>query len=340
MEYVEGIPLDSYIYKHGRVSSTDAERILVQIVSALKYLHSKNILHRDIKPQNFKIDNDGLVKMLDFGISKNEYTPKLTQMGFVVGTTEYMAPEQFDHKVEKKSDIWSLGVMTYEMLTASLPFESNNPITLRGQIVKAHFTDPRILVPQISEKLMSVIGKSLRTNTATRASAQEIEEILIGKQVAPKVEPVKKIQVNKIKLPSINPNSFKIGIQRKWIYGGIAFASIVAVVIIFSYRSGSSGSTGQKEDTAKPVNVSDIPDQKSVNVTETKVRIAVNNVQNAVIILPDGSQEPVPAELSGKPGKSYNVTLHADGFDDKLIPVTFLQTSKVYTYSLDKKNDE
>ncbi|MFI5187368.1 MAG: serine/threonine-protein kinase [Chitinophagales bacterium] len=341
MEYVEGISLDSYIYKHGRINSPEAEKILIQIVSALKYLHGKNILHRDVKPQNFKIENDGTVKMLDFGISKNEYTPKLTQLGFVVGTTEYMAPEQFEHKVEKKSDIWSLGVMAYEMLTGSLPFESNNPIALRNQIAKAKFTDPKILVPQISEKLIDLIDRSLKTNPSNRASAQEIEELLIGKEAVKKIEPEKKIQAEKkINLPALNPKSINITIQRKWIYAGISFIAIVVVIILFSYGSGSSKSSISRKDTIIPVGVSDIQDQNNVNSGFTKVRIAVNNVENAVIILPDSTRKSVPADLTGKPGESYNVILRADGFDDKLIPVTFVQTSKTYTYSLDKKTEE
>lgn len=336
MEYVEGVSLDSYIYKHGRLNSPETEKIVIQIVSALKYLHGKNILHRDIKPQNFKIENDGTVKMLDFGISKNEYTPKLTQMGFVVGTTEYMAPEQFEHKVEKKSDIWSLGVMAYEMLTGSLPFESNNPITLRSQIARAQFTDPKILVPQISEKLTALIGKSLKTNPTGRASAEEIEELLIGKQGAKKVQ-----AESKINLSAISSKSMNLSGQRKRIYGAIFFIAIVVLVILFSVRRSSPNNLQNKQDTLNPVSVHDNgPDQKIVNPELTKVSIAVNNVENAVIVLPDGTQKPVPTELEGKPGVSYNVTLRADGYDDKIIPVTFLQTSKIYTYSLDKKNNE
>ena len=122
--------------------------------------------------------------MLDFGISKNKYTPKLTQMGFVVGTTEYMAPEQFQQKVELKSDIWSLGVLAYELLTGYLPFEADNPVTLRSKIEHGGFTDPKVLVPQLSEKLKVFFDKSLRLNPSGRLSAAEIVTLFSNKHPA------------------------------------------------------------------------------------------------------------------------------------------------------------
>jgi len=337
MEYVEGVSLDSYIARNRKLNSEETEKILIQIVSALKYLHSKNILHRDIKPQNFKLEKDGTVKMLDFGISKNEYTPKLTQLGFVVGTTEYMAPEQFEHNVEKKSDVWSVGVMTYEMLTGTLPFESNNPISLRNQIVKAKFTNPKILVPQISDKLVDVIDKCLRTHPSGRPSAQELERMLTGKPEEKKQEekkfilPSPKISIKpRIHLPSVKISALKIPLKRPLIYGSIFVVAAILLIAVFSSRSSGPGPV-PKVDSIKPP-----PVQSAIL---SKVTIDVNNANDAVVILPDGTEKSLPAELTGKPGDSYNVVLRADGFRDKIIPIGFVQVSKTYTYSLDKKNE-
>jgi len=340
MEYVEGSSLDSYILRHGKIGSTETEKILAQIVSALKYLHAKNILHRDIKPQNFKIGSDGTVKMLDFGISKNEYTPKLTQLGFVVGTTEYMAPEQFEHKVELKSDIWSLGVMTYEMLTGHLPFESNNPVSLRTQIVKAKFTDPKILVPQISEKLSEVIVKSLKTNPSHRASAQEIDELLVGKQLVKKVLPEKPPGELKRFNKAINERYSNIPGQRKLIYGGIFV--VVALVIIISFSRKSSDGPGPVNNPGDTtVSVEKPPINAIIDKTKfSSVKIAVSNAADVEVVLPDATRKPVPIELTGKVGESYDVILKADGYIDKPVHISFLPTQTIYTYNLDKKTEE
>jgi len=115
---------------------------------------------------------------------------------------------------------------------------------------------------------------------------------------------------------------------------------VVTLIISFSYGSGSSHHSKNKNDSIISVDEPEVPEQKIVNTEFTKVQIDVNNVNNAEIILSDGTHKPVPAEFSGKPGESYNVTLHADGYEDKVIPITFVQTSKVYTYSLDKKTDQ
>lgn len=323
MEYVEGVSLDSYIFRQGRVSNEETEKILLQIASALKYLHQQNILHRDIKPQNFKIERDGTVKMLDFGISKSRYTPKLTKMGFVVGTTEYMAPEQFDHKVEKASDIWSLGVLIYEMLTGHLPFQSDNQLLLRSQISKAKFTDPKILVPQISVKLMDIIERCLRTNLSSRPSAEEIENLLAGKELKKKAS---------------NP-SIKISYNPQWVYG-IGFLVVIAVLVfLFSSGSGSS-SVLPAYDTVNPTpEIHQINgNEEQLTIRKESLRINVPSVDDAVAIMPDGQIQPIPAEFRGNEGESIEFIIHADGYEDKKVKLVFSPRRTTYEYNLEKKN--
>ena len=178
MEYVEGDCLDVIRRRNGKLSSAETENIIRQIVSALAYLHSKEIMHRDIKPQNFKVQPDGTVKMLDFGIAKNKNSPKLTQAGFVVGTMDYLAPEQFNQQAALSSDIWALAVMAYELVTGYMPFESSNPVALQASICKGMYTSPALLCPDISEKLVTLIDKSLKVNPANRISAAGLENLL------------------------------------------------------------------------------------------------------------------------------------------------------------------
>jgi serine/threonine protein kinase len=182
MEYVEGEPLDNYLRRQGRLDSQELIPMLVQITGALTYLHEKEIFHRDIKPSNFKRLPDGSVKMLDFGIAKHKYSPRLTQQGFVVGTTEYMAPEQFEQQADLRSDIWSLGVMTYELATGYLPFEATNPVTLRSRISKGSFSNPALFVPDLNKLIRQVIEQCLRINPAQRPTAARLQALLSGKQ--------------------------------------------------------------------------------------------------------------------------------------------------------------
>lgn len=298
MEYVEGESLDAYIHRKGKLSNEETEKILVQIASALSYLHNKDIIHRDIKPQNFKLQPDGTVKMLDFGIAKHKYTPKLTQQGFVVGTTEYMAPEQFQEQVQKKSDTWSLGVMVYEMLTGYLPFEATNPVSLRLKITKASFTDPKILVPQISEKLEMVIDKSLCINPALRISAEEINNILKGNKIK---QEIKKADT-----------SIKFSFTPKQIFVAILCLAILTVGIVQLTKKSPVTKTGGDDINDKPAI------EKPAPTNLRNIKINVPGVENALIILSNGEQHAAPYMISGKDGDVVEFTIRANGYIERL----------------------
>lgn len=128
LEYVDGITLGDFIKKEGRLSNELALYIILEISKALKYAHDKGVVHRDIKPANILISKDGEVKLVDFGIAASEdgIDEDLTTVGMTMGTPSYMAPEQFGNSknVDKTADIYSLGVMLYEMMTGEKPFPS------------------------------------------------------------------------------------------------------------------------------------------------------------------------------------------------------------------------
>lgn len=321
MEYVEGFPLDDYIARKGRLGNEETEKIISQVASALSYLHQKDILHRDIKPQNFKIDRDGNVKMLDFGISKNKYTPKLTQLGFVVGTTEYMAPEQFQQQVEKKSDIWSLGVMTYEMLTGHMPFDSNNVFSLRAQIVKASFTDPRILVPQISDKLATIVDRCLKINPAARMSAREIEDLLNGRQSSVSADMAS--WMNRIKVP-----------KQRVLFYGVGLAVVVIMIFLLANLPSNKQQEADIPYRLKPDSV------KLSNDQQIRMQINVPGIPGATIQLPDGSIHPVPYTISGNEGQRIDFILRAEGYHEFVQKdFVFNNRRSSYAVNLKKKNN-
>ncbi len=313
MEYVEGEMLDSFMRRSGRVSNEAAANIIAQIASALSYLHAKDILHRDIKPSNFKLQPDGTVKMLDFGIAKHRYSPKLTQQGFVVGTTEYMAPEQFREHVEKQSDIWSLGVMIYEMLTGHLPFEAVNPFILQGKICKASFTDPNILVSGISPKLNNIIEKSLRVSPASRLKASEIAKLL---------EPGNKVT-----------RAWKISGEalKKW---PLAIVGVVAlaVVLMFGLISIGDHEPSPGGDVVTPV----VPGPPG---SDLHVTIDVPSVEDAQIIFPDGSSGSLPYVINGPGGHQVFFTLHAAGYRDRQVQLELNTRRRSYEYNLQRTGD-
>lgn len=315
MEYVEGDPLDVYLHRKGRLSSEETENIIKQIAAALAYLHSKDILHRDIKPQNFKVQPNGTVTMLDFGIAKNKYTPKLTQQGYMVGTTEYMAPEQFRQQVEKKSDIWSLGVMAYELVTGHMPFGADNAVAIRFKIEKGDYTKPRVLVPAVSEKLNTVIEKCLLVNTANRITAGAVEMLLNDKQATP-------VEKNK----STEQTSLKINRKTGMIAAAVALVIAVAIIIPKGGNVNPSGDglSGEKDNT----------EQQSTGLQQ--LTIDVPNTSNAYIVFPDGTTEKLPYAISGKEGDNFQFTLQAEGYESKKIDVGITIGRKYYQYNLEK----
>jgi serine/threonine-protein kinase len=317
MEYVEGESLDVYLHKRGKLSNQEAENIICQVASALAYLHKKDILHRDIKPQNFKVQPNGTVTMLDFGISKNKYTPKLTQLGFIVGTTEYMSPEQFQQRVEKKSDIWSLGVMAYELITGYLPFEANNPVTLRSKIEKGGYTDPKIMVPQVSEKLRSVIDKCLKINPASRISAAEIETLLKNKE---EKEPVVKIKQQ--------PAQFNFS-RKNLAIAAIALFFIIAFIFILIKPAGKDVDLKNEQEQVTPVNHTESGELQ-------KLTISVPNAPDAYIVFSDGSTQKLPYDIMGKDGENFQFTIQANGYVPRKVEVPITNRRKSYEYNLEK----
>jgi serine/threonine protein kinase len=324
MEYVEGESLDSLLRRKGKLSNEETENIIRQIISALAYLHRKEIIHRDIKPQNFKIQFDGTVKMLDFGIAKNKYSPKLTQLGFVVGTTEYLAPEQFLQHEELKSDVWALAVLTYELLTGYMPFEGTNPLTLRSKIVKGTYTNPKILLPEISDKLLIIIERGLKVNPANRISASEIED-LFGKK-KPMGEPG-------------NAVGF-LSSYRKWLLPGIAAVGLLFFFALLIFNNMPEKKLAP-EDDKKEIHEEKTEPQpvKSETNAERKIKISALGIENAELIFPDGSRKPLPYEVEGKEGDMFQFVIHADGYMDKKAEVVITPHRSSYEYNLEKINN-
>ena len=157
MEYIDGTTLDRLIQIKRHLSSQAAILIFIEICKGLKYAHDKNVIHRDIKPANILISKKGEVKLTDFGIATSEEDTKLglTRAGMTLGTPAYMAPEQIaDSKnVDKRADIYSMGVVLYLMVTGKLPFTANMAPETLSRIHKGKYTSPKDINPHIFPKI-------------------------------------------------------------------------------------------------------------------------------------------------------------------------------------------
>ncbi len=185
MEYVEGPTLEKLIARHRRLPEAFALQLLEQTASAVAHLHARGIIHRDLKSCNIKVTPEGKAKLLDFGIAKAAYTPRLTREGYVIGTTYSMAPEQFQNRVGVESDCWSLGVLLYEMLTGYRPFDGKTETEIRVKIERGEYMAPDLLIPDLSRTTRKIIRKLLTHQPKNRLSAVQLLPLLHNPEETP-----------------------------------------------------------------------------------------------------------------------------------------------------------
>jgi serine/threonine-protein kinase len=176
MEWCDGRLLRQ-ILAEGRIPQERGLRIAIGVLEALEYIHANGIVHRDLKPENIMVEADDNIKLIDFGIAGDAAARRLTYANFTatLGTPDYISPEQVKGKRgDGRSDIYSLGVILYEMLTASLPFSGPSPLAVMNDRLLNHPTPPRVADPSISPQLQEVLYRALERDPRNRyAKAQE-----------------------------------------------------------------------------------------------------------------------------------------------------------------------
>lgn len=180
MQFVEGETLKDLIDKEKNLSNHDLIDFSVQIAQALKSAHSYHIVHRDIKPQNILIDKYGLLKVTDFGIARVSTNATITYTSSILGTVHYISPEQAKGKfVDEKSDLYSLGVVMYEMATGKVPFDADNSVGIAIMHIQDEPVRPKELNPNLTDHLDRIIMKLLSKDPINRFSnAKELIDAL------------------------------------------------------------------------------------------------------------------------------------------------------------------
>jgi eukaryotic-like serine/threonine-protein kinase len=183
-EYVEGETLKDRIRRYGRLPIQEAIAYAIEVARALGVAHERGIVHRDVKPQNVLVDEEGSAKVTDFGIARMLDQEGLTADGRVLGTTDYVSPEQaLGHPVTGQSDLYSLGIVLFEMLTGDVPFKGDNQVAVAMKHVREQLPDVQLRRPEVSSALAAVLDRATAKETERRYATDaeliaDLEQVL------------------------------------------------------------------------------------------------------------------------------------------------------------------
>ena len=257
MEYIDGITLKDFIRTQKAIPYTIAVKITMQILSALQHAHERGIIHRDIKPQNIMILSDGTIKVMDFGIARISKFETVTMTDKAIGTVYYISPEQArGEHTDEKSDIYSVGVMLYEMLTCALPFDGDTPVSVAIKQIQSTPKEPRQINKMIPVGLEQIVRRAMMKTPEKRyASAidmiNDLKLVLADPAIVFHFDLVEELPQDQDVLSLTDPDK---GDGKFWtkgniiaIAGGVLAALLVIGLVIWFLASGGEKTPDQIE---------------------------------------------------------------------------------------------
>jgi eukaryotic-like serine/threonine-protein kinase len=232
MEWVEGLPLRQILDNEKKINVERAGRIAIGICDALEYIHNQGVVHRDLKPDNILVDTQDRIKLIDFGIACDMRSRRLTfgKLTKAMGTPDYVSPEQVKGKRgDARSDIYSLGIMLYEMVTGEVPFGSVNALTALNLRVLNNPTPPREMDPNISPELQEIIYRALERDPEDRY--QTAREFALDLQHPEEVGVAARVEQRAANRPG--GSAFNARAKLRWSHLAIAMIPIILFALLF-----------------------------------------------------------------------------------------------------------
>ncbi len=263
-EYVKGETLKQRIGRVGALDPQEAIAYAIEVARGLGVAHGRKMVHRDIKPQNVLIDEEGRAKLTDFGISRQLEQAGVTATGRVLGTTDYVAPEQaMGHGVDPRSDIYSLGVVFYEMLVGQVPFHADSQVGVAMKHVNEELPDVQRRRPEVSAAVALVVERATAKNPAERYQA--IGEMVDDLETALEVEAARAgsttAEATSV-LEAVPPPRRKLSGRARWSWAAIVALLLVAggALLAVQLISSGIGGGGANEGKGSPVAISSATD--------------------------------------------------------------------------------
>jgi eukaryotic-like serine/threonine-protein kinase len=283
-EYVEGETLKQRISRNGALDPQEAIAYAIEIARGLSVAHARKMVHRDIKPQNVLIDAEGRAKLTDFGISRQLEQDGMTATGRVLGTTDYVAPEQaMGHGADPRSDIYSLGVVLYEMLVGQVPFSADSQVGVAMKHVNEELPDVQRRRPELSAAVALVVERATAKDAVERY--QHVGEMIDDLSTALEVEAARAGSTTgeaTSVLDAVPPPKRRLPGRRRWSWAAIFGLLIVAggtLLAVQLISSGDIGGGGAEKGGGEPVTIESATDydpQGDGSEVGSKVELAVD----------------------------------------------------------------